>query len=193
MSLLTYRGFLLAWSFRKPLALGCLGLIGVPLLFAAMLTAGAGAGAAAGVGTLGVPVHGSVLTQPFGCTSYEREPWSEQCPGHHFHSGIDLAASLKTPVFAATPGTAVVARERGGYGLYIVILRDAGFSTLYAHLYFPLVGSGGPVVAGQVIGLMGSSGNSSGPHLHFEVRLGGVPVDPLPLLPAGGWGGDARG
>lgn len=191
MSLLSYRGFLLAWSFRKPLAVACLGLLGAPLLFAAMLTVGAGA--AQGVGAIGTPVRGvAVLTQPFGCTSYDREPWSEQCPGHHFHSGIDLAAALKTPVYAATPGIAYTARERGGYGLYIVVLRDPGFSTLYGHLYFPLVGSGDPVVAGQVIGLMGSSGNSSGPHLHFEVRLGGVPVDPIPLLPAGGWGGDAR-
>jgi len=190
VSLVTYRGFLLAWSFRKPLVIACLVLLGLPLLFAAMLTAGAGTGAP--IGSIGLPVHGAVLTQPFGCTSYEREPWSEQCPEHHFHSGIDLAAALKTPVYAATPGTAYVARERGGYGLYVVILRDPGFSTLYGHLYFPLVGTGGQVVTGQVIGLMGSSGNSSGPHLHFEVRLGGLPADPIPLLPAGGWGGDAR-
>jgi murein DD-endopeptidase MepM/ murein hydrolase activator NlpD len=191
MSLLTYRGFLVAWSFRKPLAMACLGLLGTPLLFAALLTAGGGAAVQAGA--IGVPVRGALLSQPFGCTSYEREPWSEQCPGHHFHSGIDLAAPLKTPVYAATAGTAYVARERGGYGLYIVVLRDPGLSTLYGHLYFPLVGTGAPVAAGQPIGLMGSSGNSSGPHLHFEVRLGGVPVDPIPLLPAGGWGGDARG
>ncbi len=191
MSLLTFRGFLLAWSFRRPLMVACLALFGAPLMFAAMLTVGAGP--TEGVGALVAPVRGGVLTQPFGCTSYEREPWSEQCPGHHFHTGIDLAAALKTPVYAATAGTAYTARERGGYGLYIVVLRDPGFSTLYGHLYFPLVRTDDAVTAGQVIGLMGSSGNSSGPHVHFEVRLGGVPVDPIPLLPKAEWGGDARG
>jgi murein DD-endopeptidase MepM/ murein hydrolase activator NlpD len=77
-------------------------------------------------------------------------------------------------------------RERGGYGLYILIIRDPQLSTLYGHLYWPLVQPGDVVAAGQPIALMGSTGNSTGPHLHFEVRIAGVPVDPLPLLRGGG-------
>jgi murein DD-endopeptidase MepM/ murein hydrolase activator NlpD len=81
-------------------------------------------------------------------------------------------------------------RERGGYGLYILITRDPQLSTLYGHLDWPLVQAGDVVAAGQAIALMGSTGNSTGPHLHFEVRIAGVPVDPLPLLenPKGGGG-----
>jgi murein DD-endopeptidase MepM/ murein hydrolase activator NlpD len=79
-------------------------------------------------------------------------------------------------------------RERGGYGLYIVVVRDPQLSTLYAHLDWPLVQPGDVVTAGQAIALMGSTGNSTGPHLHFEVRLAGIPVDPLPLLQARGGG-----
>lgn len=191
MSMLTVRGFILAWSVRRPLAVTALAVVAAPLLFAAMLTAGAVPGAA--VGPVVAPVRHASLTQRYGCTTYDREPWSEQCPGHHFHSGVDLAAALETPIYAATAGTVSLARERGGYGLFIVVLRDPGFSTLYGHLYFPLVRTGDQVTAGQRIALMGSSGNSSGPHLHFEVRLGGVPVDPLPMLPTSAWGGDAAG
>jgi murein DD-endopeptidase MepM/ murein hydrolase activator NlpD len=79
-------------------------------------------------------------------------------------------------------------RERGGYGLYIVVVRDPRLSTLYGHLDWPLVQPGEVVAAGQAIALMGSTGNSTGPHLHFEVRIAGVPVDPLPLIKLGGGG-----
>ena len=69
-----------------------------------------------------------------------------------------------------------------------MIVRDPRLSTLYAHLDMPLVQDGDQVAAGQVLALMGSSGNSTGPHLHFEVRIAGVPVDPLPLLGLKGGG-----
>jgi len=92
-------------------------------------------------------------------------------------------------VYAATAGTIAVHRERGGYGLYILLTHDSKLSTLYGHLDWPLVQPGDVVAAGQAIALLGSTGNSTGPHLHFEVRIAGVPVDPLPLLHPGSQGG----
>lgn len=180
--LATGRLALLAWSWRRPmLAIGAACLM-VPLLMAGMV-----AQAQQGrPGSLAMPVKGAVLTQPFGCTSLDIEPWAEECPSHHFHSGVDLAAPMGTSIYAATAGTVALHRERGGYGLYILLTHDPRLSTLYGHLDWPLVQPGDVVAAGQLIALMGSTGNSTGPHLHFEVRIAGVPVDPLPLL---GWKG----
>ena len=175
---------LLAWSWRRPLMLIGAGCLMVPFLLAGVVVRAQQHPA----GPLLVPVSGATLTQPFGCTALEIEPWSAECPSHHFHSGIDLAAPLDTRIYAATAGTAAVYRERGGYGLYIVVSRDSEFSTLYGHLDWPLVQPGDVVAAGQAIALMGSTGNSTGPHLHFEVRIAGVPVDPLPLLALKGGG-----
>jgi murein DD-endopeptidase MepM/ murein hydrolase activator NlpD len=185
MSLLTgSRLLLFAWNWRRPLlALGAGGLM-VPLLFASLVVGAA----QRPLGRLVMPVQGATLTQSFGCTALDIEPWSTECPTHHFHSGIDLAAPLETRIVAATAGTVALHRERGGYGLYIVVSRDAKFSTLYGHLEWPLVQPGDVVAAGQAIALMGSTGNSTGPHLHFEVRVAGVPVDPLPLLGIKGGG-----
>ena len=149
-----------------------------PLLIAGMVVQARREGAAALIS----PVTHATITQPFGCTTLEIEPWSAECAGHHFHSGIDLAGPLGTPIYAATAGTVTLRRERGGYGLYILLTRDSRLSTLYGHLEWPLVQAGDVVAAGQAIALMGSTGNSTGPHLHFEVRIAGVPVDPLPLL-----------
>jgi murein DD-endopeptidase MepM/ murein hydrolase activator NlpD len=182
--LLGGRMAVLAWNWRRPmLALTAFAAL-VPLMLAGMV-----AGAAQHpTGRALMPVQGATLTQGFGCTALEIEPWSEQCPGHHFHSGVDLAAPLETKVFAATGGTVVVRRQRGGYGLYMLVIRDPQFSTLYGHLAWPLVQQGDVVAAGQAIALLGSTGNSTGPHLHFEVRIAGVPVDPLPLLDVKGGG-----
>ena len=177
---------LLAWSWRRPLLLIGGICAALPFLMAGLVVQAQ----QARPGGLVAPVRGATLTQPFGCTSLEIEPWSSECPSHHFHSGVDLAATLDTPVYAATGGSVSLNRERGGYGLYILVTRDPQLSTLYGHLDWPLVQSGDVVAAGQAIALMGSTGNSTGPHLHFEVRIAGVPVDPLPLLenPKGGGG-----
>jgi len=107
--------------------------------------------------------------------------WTSE--GIEWHAGVDLAAALDTPIYAASAGTVIVRRERGGYGLYILVVRDPRLSTLYGHLDFPVVETGHTVTSGQLIALMGSTGNSTGPHLHFEVRIAGGPVDPLPLVP----------
>jgi murein DD-endopeptidase MepM/ murein hydrolase activator NlpD len=183
MTLLTSsRLALLAWSWRRPLlAIGAACLM-MPLLIAGMVVQARHEPP----GVLLLPVKHSTITQPFGCTTLEIEPWSAECAGHHFHSGVDLAARLGTLIYASTAGTVTVHRERGGYGLYILLTRDLQLSTLYGHLDWPLVQPGDVVRAGQAIALMGSTGNSTGPHLHFEVRIAGVPVDPLPLLRGGG-------
>ena len=171
-----------AWSWRRPLLALALVLVSVPMMLAGfVIHAQQGA-----VGPLQLPVRGATLTQGFGCTALAIEPWSAECPTHHFHSGVDLAAPLDTRIYAATGGQVTLARERGGYGLYIIVVHDPRLSTLYGHLDLPLVQPGDVVAAGQPIALMGSTGNSTGPHLHFEVRVAGIPVDPLPLL---GWKG----
>jgi murein DD-endopeptidase MepM/ murein hydrolase activator NlpD len=125
-----------------------------------------------------------VLTQGYGCTTFVLEPPASFCPSGHFHSGIDLAAPLGTPVRAGAAGTAQVANRPSGYGLYVIVDHGGGISTLYGHLDSTGLTSGDRVAAGQQVGRMGSSGMSTGPHLHFEVRREGRPEDPLPWLPA---------
>jgi murein DD-endopeptidase MepM/ murein hydrolase activator NlpD len=141
---------------------------------------------AAGVpeGRLLAPVTGAVLTQPFGCTSFLLEPANPRCPSGHFHGGLDLAAPLGTQVRAATGGRARVLWNPSGYGLYVLLDSGGGLQTLYGHLSAASVLDGDAVRAGQEIGRMGSTGLSTGPHLHFEVRRNGRPVDPTPYLPA---------
>jgi murein DD-endopeptidase MepM/ murein hydrolase activator NlpD len=131
------------------------------------------------------PVRGAVLTQPFGCTDLVFEPRASYCASGHFHSGIDLAAPLGTPLHAAAAGVAQVANRPGGYGLYVIVTHGGDVSTLYGHLEATPLQTGARVAAGDLIGLMGSSGLSTGPHVHFEVRQAGRPEDPIPRLTAG--------
>ena len=102
------------------------------------------------------------------------------------HAGIDLAAGVGAPISAVAAGTVVSAASEGGYGLLVRVQHDDGTVTLYAHLSELLVTVGQRVTAGTYVGREGSSGQSTGPHLHFEVRVGGVPVDPAPWLRARG-------
>jgi murein DD-endopeptidase MepM/ murein hydrolase activator NlpD len=130
-----------------------------------------------------MPVAGAVLTQPFGPSPYAFEPAYGGYP--HFHTGVDLAAPLDTPVVAAYAGiVALVGFDALGYGNYVVIGHGGKLTTLYGHLDKVLVSPGQTVSAGYPIGLEGTTGNSTGPHVHFEFRVGGVPQDPLPYLPA---------
>ncbi len=95
--------------------------------------------------------------------------------GLHGHNGVDLASSLNTPILAAAAGTVIIAREggwNGGYGSYVVVSHSNGTQTLYAHMNHTNVEQGQRVEQGQVLGYMGSTGDSSGVHLHFEVRGG---------------------
>jgi len=101
------------------------------------------------------------------------------------HTGLDIAAATGTPIRAAAAGRVVHAGAMGGYGLTVEIAHGGGTTTRYAHQLRVLVVTGQSVATGQVIGLVGSTGASTGPHLHFEVRTGAGPVDPLSWLPPG--------
>lgn len=98
------------------------------------------------------------------------------------HTGVDFGAPIGAPIYAATAGTVVSAGWRGGYGLAVVVDHGGGVATLYAHASALLVSPGQSVSRGQVIARTGSTGQSTGPHLHFEVRVNGQPRDPVPYL-----------
>ena len=104
--------------------------------------------------------------------------------GRDVHDGIDLAAPVGTPIKAARSGTVIYAGEQRGYGLIAIIEHANGLTTLYAHNRELRVKTGQRVSDGQVIATVGESGRTTGPHLHFEVRKEGVPVDPLDHLGA---------
>ena len=130
------------------------------------------------------PEPTSRISQGFGPTSFWFEPPYAGYP--HFHTGIDLVAPFGSPVYAADDGmVALVGSSSSGYGNYVVIAHAGGFDTLYGHLSTALVKVGQTVTQGTVVGLEGSTGNSTGPHLHFELRIGQRPVDPTPYLPPG--------
>jgi murein DD-endopeptidase MepM/ murein hydrolase activator NlpD len=98
------------------------------------------------------------------------------------HEGIDISAASGTPIWAAAAGTVIYAGWLGGYGNLVVVDHGNGLSTAYAHASSILVGVGQSVAQGETVSLVGSTGNSSGPHLHFEVRVNGTAVDPLLYL-----------
>jgi len=99
-----------------------------------------------------------------------------------FHNGIDIANLPGTPIYAAADGMVVAADYDNGYGKRIVLAHSGGYHTLYAHLYNHQVRVGDQVNKGQIIGLMGNTGLSTGPHLHYEVHVGGQKVNPANYL-----------
>ncbi|MBN1887160.1 MAG: peptidoglycan DD-metalloendopeptidase family protein [Thermoflexales bacterium] len=101
-----------------------------------------------------------------------------------WHPGIDIAAYTGAPIYAARGGlVSFAAWSTIGYGKLITLTHADGYSTYYAHLNTLFVSAGQQVEAGQLIAAMGSTGNSTGPHLHFEIRSANVPLDPKTLLP----------
>jgi murein DD-endopeptidase MepM/ murein hydrolase activator NlpD len=131
--------------------------------------------APAGDGTFIWPASGR-LSSGFG---YRTHPISG---ARRLHAGIDIAAPQGEPIWAAADGVVVSAGVRGGYGNAVVIEHGGGFATLYAHQSRLAVGAGQQVRRGEVIGYIGSTGYSTGPHLHFEVRVNGQPRDPMNWL-----------
>lgn len=99
------------------------------------------------------------------------------------HQGLDFAAPLLTPVSAAAPGRVQAAGWDSLYGNYVIIEHTRAYTTFYGHLHTLSCKTDDPVAGGQIIGTVGSSGRSSSPHLHYEVRLEGKPVDPMAYLP----------
>lgn len=102
-----------------------------------------------------------------------------------WHNGIDMAAYYKAPIAAAGPGVVTIAGRRSGYGRLVEIDHGFGFKSRYAHLNSISVKKGDTVAIGDTIGLMGSSGRSTGPHLHYEVWFHDKPYDPVDFLKAG--------
>jgi murein DD-endopeptidase MepM/ murein hydrolase activator NlpD len=130
------------------------------------------------------PEPASQISQPFGPSTFWFEPPYGSYP--HFHTGIDLVAPFGSPVYAADDGVvALVGSSSSGYGNYVVIAHSGGLNTLYGHLSTALVKVGQAVIQGQPVGLEGSTGNSTGAHLHFELRINQAPVNPAPYLPPG--------
>ncbi len=120
----------------------------------------------------------NVVTSEFG---YRSDPFTGERRGH---TGIDLAVPTGTSIRAALPGTVTVSTyNRGGYGYYVMIDHGGGLATLYGHCSQLLARVGQTVEAGDVIALSGSSGRSTGPHLHFEVRVNGERTNPRSYLP----------
>ena len=111
------------------------------------------------------------LTSPFGMR------WGRM------HQGQDIACGYGTAIHAAKTGTVVFAGQMSGYGNVVIIDHGGGFSTLYAHQSRMAVSQGQHVGQGDIIGYVGSTGHSTGPHLHFETRFGGTPRNPIPYLP----------
>lgn len=103
--------------------------------------------------------------------------------GDRFHAGIDLLAAAGTPVGAAGPGRVVYAGWRDGFGYEVTVADGAGLRAIYAHLSEIDVPLGERVAAGAQLGRVGMTGDATGPHLHFELRVRGAAVDPLPALP----------
>ncbi len=116
------------------------------------------------------PLRGPV-TSPFGSR------WGR------LHAGIDISAGTGTPIRAAKAGTVIFAGVMGGYGNTVIIDHGGGFSTLYAHQSRLGTNDGASVGQGEVVGFVGSTGHSTGPHLHFETRVGGSPQNPMRYLP----------
>lgn len=112
------------------------------------------------------------LTSPYG---WRTHPITGK---NSFHNGIDLANSQGTPIYASRSGTVTTATYNGAYGYYVTINHGDGYSSLYAHMTHYIVGSGEYVSQGQVIGYMGSTGWSTGPHLHYTIYYNGNTVNP---------------
>jgi murein DD-endopeptidase MepM/ murein hydrolase activator NlpD len=118
------------------------------------------------------PVAPVIVTSAFG---YRRDPITDEI---RFHAGVDLYGSKGDLVSAAGPGKVIYAGWLGGYGRAVIVQHPGGYQTVYGHMSQILIPLDVEVDAGSPLGFMGSSGRSTGPHLHFEVRQAGVAIDP---------------
>ncbi|MHB1981626.1 MAG: M23 family metallopeptidase, partial [Sulfobacillus sp.] len=122
------------------------------------------------------PVNGPI-TNPF---AYWYDPFAHKW---ELHTGIDIGVPMYTPIHAAAAGRVIIAGWINGYGNTVVLDNGGGVSTLYAHQSHIEVQVGETVAQGQVIGLVGMTGWATGPHVHFEIRIDGKPVNPVLYLP----------
>lgn len=125
-----------------------------------------------------MPVDGVRLTSSFGMRNHPILRQRRQ------HNGVDLATARGTPVYATADGMVEMAKYWGSYGNYVQIGHGGDLETRYAHLSSYTVRDGQQVRKGDLIGYVGSTGRSTGPHLHYEVRVSGEPVNPVPYMVA---------
>jgi murein DD-endopeptidase MepM/ murein hydrolase activator NlpD len=131
------------------------------------------------------PLDGPI-TQRFGPTDFELEPplWWRGRWYEHVHAGLDIAAREGTPVRAIAAGVVTFAGEIADGAVVVEVEHAPGVTSAYAHLQTnPPVAAGDSVLTGQVVGLVGLTGTTTGPHLHLAVFAGGEPIDPLAVLP----------
>ena len=145
---------------------------------------GTSTGGNSGGTTGGTTVGGTNFTWPTPSCRYVTSPYGNRVHpvlgNVRFHSGIDIGASSGSAIVASESGTVIlVGSDPSGYGNYVVINHGGGYTTLYAHLSSIGVGKGQTVSRGQTIGTVGMTGLSTGPHLHFEIRVNGSTTDPL--------------
>ena len=133
------------------------------------------------------PVDAMRLTSSFGTRS---DPFNGR---RARHNGIDIPGPVGTPIYATADGTIGRAQRLGGYGNYVEIEHGNAIQTRYGHLSAIAVVSGQQVRRGDVVGYMGSTGRSTGSHLHYEVRIAGAPVNPTPFVAQDGVMADASG
>ncbi len=140
-----------------------------------------------------MPIDGMRLTSGYGMRNHP------VLGGRRQHNGVDLAAPTGTPVYATADGRVGMAQWYSSYGNYVQIEHGGSLQTRYAHLSAYTVQEGAMVRKGDLIGYVGSTGRSTGPHLHYEVRVDGIAVDPIPYMTPqyasldqveGGQGGD---
>ncbi len=123
-----------------------------------------------------MPVAGVQMTSNFGMR------WHPVLGGHRAHKGVDLAGATGTPVHATADGVVGRADWFSGYGLYVQLEHGANLETRYGHMSRLNVEAGQFVRKGDVVGYIGSTGRSTGPHLHYEVRIAGAAVNPIPYM-----------
>ncbi len=168
------------WNTSLPIALGVLSLLqtavsSLPATATPTLT-GTIVSASSRVAFV-YPVMGPRMSSDFGVRTHPIKKVRRH------HDGIDLAAPVGAPIRAIAEGQVMYADPHGGYGRYIVIRHLNGFTSHYGHCEKVDVAPGAAVVAGQIIGTVGNSGVSTGPHLHFEIRQNGTAQDPERYLP----------
>ncbi|MEA2682534.1 MAG: hypothetical protein QOK05_862 [Chloroflexota bacterium] len=188
MPLHLLRAGVFAWRRRRglgrALVLWSAVIFALPVALSLLVVAAMSGGASAATTLPGAPMAAWTVTQRYGCTGFAFEPGRGPCA--HFHFGIDLAAPAGSAVSAVAQGQVEVfapAGLSGGYGLHVVVRHGNGLETLYGHLQDIVVESGSTVPVGAVLGHEGSTGLSTGPHLHFEVREAGIAVDPSTVFP----------
>ncbi len=123
----------------------------------------------------GFPVYGRITST----LGWRKNPFGK---GYEYHTGVDIKASYRAPVYATAEGIVEYAGWYSDYGKTVIIKHPSGYKTLYGHLSKIKVRCGKKVKPGEIIGYVGSTGRSTGPHLHYEIRLGSKYLDPLKFI-----------